>query len=238
MQDKTRYWWAASALCLSMLSACGGGGDSSPGATTSVPAATASFALGAGYRTLISSAAADSFKVEGSCNGTATVETAAAMPAAFENVLGAVSVAQKSTILTDCSSEPGTGTTYYNANYVQIGLEIDGGEYAKFASPPTDIPASTKVGDTAALVTLTTYPNKATTVSNGRREVSFVIEAEPTSSNTAIFNLVTRSYDLNNTLLTTQQSRYRIAPDGTLTLLTIEVQFSFPRTGRLLYTKR
>lgn len=225
----------AGVLCVSLLAACGGGGDATPAPST--PAVT-SFALNAGHKARIASGATDNFNVSGSCSGTASISTAAAIPSTFEGVTG-YSSAQVSTVdFTNCSpaTSTDTGTTYYNAGYVPIGLSIVGGEYSMFESPPSDLPATVKVGDTAVFATLVTYTDSTRLAATGKRVLSFAIEAD--TSTTAIANLMTRSYDLGNTLLSTEQSRYHMAENGTLTLASIDVQFSFTSTIHLLFTPK
>ena len=227
----------AGALTLSafVLCACGGGGGD-----TVVPPAAAptTFALNAGYKARIISGAAESFGLSGSCSGTATITTSAAVPSTFEGVAG-YSSAQLSTIKFDtCLPANGSssGTTYFNAGYMPIGLAIVGGEYSKFDVPPTDLPASVKVGDAGTFATLTTYADSTKAVVTGKRVLSYAIEAD--SATTAIANVITRSYDVSNQLLATQQSRYRMTQAGTLTLTLIDVQFSTTSTIHLVYTPR
>lgn len=225
-------------LSATMLTACGGGGSYSPAPPAPPVVAGGSFALSAGYRARIVSGATDNFNLSGNCSGTATISTAAAAADTFEGVPG-YSSAQVSTVnFTNCAPPTNsvTGTTYYNARYVLIGQSIMGGDYAKFVSPPADLPATVKVGDTAVIATLTTYADSTKAVVNGKRELSYVIEAD--TSTTAIANLITKSYDVGNNLLATQQSRYRMAENGALTLLSIDVQFSFNSNIHLVYTPR
>jgi hypothetical protein len=222
---------------LGLLAACGGGGGD---AMTPAPGVrpTTAFALAAGYKARIASGATDNFNLSGSCTGTATISTAAAAPATFEGVTGYSSAQASSVNFTNCApaTSSATGSTYYNASYATIGLSIVGGEYASFAAPPSDLPVAVKVGDTADIATLTTYTNSTKTVAKGRRVLSYVIEGD--TNTTAIVNLITRSYDLGNVLLSTEQSRYHVAENGTLTRGTIDVQFSSTSTLHLLYTPK
>ena len=58
-------------------------------------------------------------------------------------------------------------------------------------------------------------------------------------ANTAIVNLISKTYDTATPaqLLITQQSRYRIAADGSLSIITIDNQFSTNSTDHYVYTK-
>ncbi len=257
MRMQLSAFMGSAGLCVSLLAACGGGPPSTsttasaPTTLTapSAPAAPAapiapappsvtSFALAAGYQARIASGANDSFNVSGSCNGTATIVAAAAIPSTFEGVAG-FSAAQVSTIIfSDCtpSTSLTMGNTYYNAGGVPIGLTIVGGEYSKFASAASEFPATVKVGDSAVLSTQTTYADSTQLVATGQRVVSYAIEAD--TGATVIANVITRTYDLGGQLLGTQQSRFRVAENGALTLLSIDVQFSTTSTIHLLYTPK
>ena len=219
-----------------VLAACGGGGGT-PAATTP---ATASFAMSAGYSARISKGATDYFSLSGDCSGTASIATAAAVPHTFEGVAG-FSAGQVSTVnFTKCTtSTPSiTGTTYFNANYVPIGLSINGGEYSSNTGQPapSPLPTTVIVGNSGPIDTMTTYQSDKTTVT-GTRVLSFAIEPD-TSTTTAIANIITKTYDnaQPNNLLSTQQSRYHMAADGTLTLASIDVQFAYSSTLHLVYT--
>lgn len=234
--------WAAGIASAALLVGCGGGGSASPSDTTAAPTtggttpATATFAVAAGYQALIDNGTNESFSLSGSCSGAATIVTAPAVAATFEGVAG-YSASQVSTVsFSNClpATNTASGVTYYNASRVPIGLSISGGEYSTFESPPADLPASVRVGDTATVATLTTYADSSKTTLTGKRVISYLIESD--TDTTAIANLITRSYNTSGQLLATQQSRYRMAANGTLTLLSIDVQFSTTSTVHLLYT--
>ena len=232
----------AAVLSASLLAACGGGGSDTPAAPApsaapATPVVTA-FALNTGYRARIANGATDNFNLSGSCSGTASIATAAATASTFEGVTGYASAQVSGINFTNCSpaTNSATGTTYFNASYVPIGLSIVGGEYSKFESPPSDLPATVGVGDSGVVATLSTYADSTKVVATGKRVLSYAIEAD--TSTTAIANVITRSYDLGNQLLATQQSRYRMTESGTLTLLSIDVQFSTTSVIHLVYTPR
>ena len=65
--------------------------------------------------------------------------------------------------------------------------------------------------------------------------LSYVVEAD--TANTAIVNLISKAYNTANQPLFTQQGRYRIAADGTLSVMTIDIQYSTTSTTHLIYTK-
>ncbi len=236
--------WSVATVCLLVLAACGGGGGDVPTApavagppTPVTPAATVSYALAAGYQARIASGATDNFAISGSCTGTSRQSAAAATASSFEGTAGFSAVQVSDTTLTNCSPAAATvtGTAHYNAGYVPIGLVVAGGDYAVLASGVASLPVSAKVGDTAVLATLNTYTGSNKATPTGQRVISFVIEAD--SGNTAIMNLVTRSYNTGQQLLVTEQSRLRMTESGALTMIAIDVQFSTTSAVHLLLTR-
>ena len=221
-------------LTATLMAACGGGGGDPP-ATVSPPV-DPTFALKAGYQARVVSGATDDFIVSGGCSGTARIATAPAIAATFEGVVG-VSALQTSTL--NCPPTPisVTGLTFYNANYAPIGSSVDGSEYAKFESPPLDWPAAVKVGQSGTVATLTTYADSRFAMPTGKRTISYEIKADGTSATTAIANIITRSYD-RVTLLATETMSYRIAENGVLTPVLLDVQFSTTSTLHLIYTPK
>ena len=241
--------WAICVLAAVALTACGGGGggDSGGGTPTPTPAptvtSTSSFPFAAGYRARIVSGATDNFNLNApsTCTGSSTIATAASQTNNFEGVNG-FSAGQTSTIsFNNCLPATGsqTGTTYYDANYLPIGLMIVGGEYSKYTALPTALPATLKIGDPNAsgvISTQTSYSDSTQATPTGRRQIAYEIKAD--TATTAIANVITRSYDTNNNLLATQINAFRMAESGALTLLSIDVQFSTTSSVRLIYTPR
>ena len=229
---KLRYLTAAALAATTFLQGCGGGGD----AGTSITPVT-SFPLLAGYKARITAGASDNYAVSGTCAGNAAITTAAAVAATFEGVTG-YSATQTATItFTNCTpaSTAVTGTSYYDTSFSLLGSSTPGIDYTKYATAPPALPTSVKVGDTAVFSTLTVYADSTKATVTGQRLLSYVIEADTTT--TAIANLITKGYNASGQLLFTQQSRYRIAADGSLTVISIDVQYSTTSTNHLVYTK-
>lgn len=237
------------ALCITVLAACGGGGgDAPPPVTqppvTTPPPTTASFPLAAGFKARIDAGASDTFDVSRGCMATVTIATSAAVATTFE-AFSALASPQAWTVIsnTNCPLPPAsptpvpTGTTYYNTAYANLGLDVSGGEYSKFKAAPIALPATAKIGDSGNIVTLDTYRSDRSTFT-GTRVIRWTIEADGTSTTSAIFNVITENYNASSLLLSTQQSRYRMALNGALAITTIEVQFVGTAALDLLYTKR
>ena len=219
-------------VAIGLLSGCGGGG----GDSVATPATT-NFPLLSGYKTRIAAGSTDNFIISGTCSGTATLTNGAATANTFQSVIGYAVVQTVTVNLTNCtpSTNAVTGTGYYDANYSPLGSQVPGTEFTKYTSLPPAIPSSVKVGDTAAYATQNVYTDSTLATATGQRFISYVIEAD--SANTAIANLITKSYNTAGQLLYTQQSRYRIAADGFLTIVSIDIQYSTTSSTRLLYTK-
>jgi len=177
------------------------------------------------------------YTVGGSCAGTATIVSAPAIPANFEGVAGFSSADSATINLSNCtpSSSSTAGVEYFDANFIPLGTETTGEEYGKFAQLPNALPVSVRVGDAGSVGTMQIYTDSSKTVQTGTRTVSYVIEADTQS--TAIVDLVYKDYDMANQLLLTQQSRYRIVADGTLSELSIDLQYSTTSTVHIVLTK-
>jgi hypothetical protein len=224
------------AVCISVfsLASCGGGGGDAGGPSN---IATMSFPLLAGYKASVIAGSSVNYTVSGGCAGTATLVSAPAIPATFEGVTG-FSAADSATInLSNCtpSSSTTSGVEYYDANYTPVGTMTTGEEYAKFPVVPNPLPASVRVGDGATVGTLLVYTDSTKAVQTGTRVISYLIEAD--SPSTAIVNLVSKDYDLSNQLLLTQQNRFRMAADGTLTSISVDLQYSTTSTLHIVLTK-
>lgn len=228
--------WSLAAL---LAAGCGGGGGSSgtnAGGNGAV-ASTSAFPLQNGYRARVTAGASDNFTISGTCAGNAQIVNGMAAPAMFEGVAG-FSATQSATVnFTNCLplTSTASGVNYFDANYTPIGASVTGVEYAAFTVLPTALPTAAKVGDGAVIVTFTTYRDNTKALVTGQRVLSYVIEAD--TAGTVIANIVAKTYDGTNQLLLTQQTRYRVAADGTLTVVSIDVQYSTTSNVHLVYTK-
>ena len=219
------------------LAGCGGGSSTTPAAV--VTAAATTFALQSGYKTRVASGSTDNFTISGTCSGSATMSDSTPSSATFEGS-PALSVTVTATIsFTNCtpSSNASTSTGYYDSNYNPLGYSTIGVDYGKFLTIPSPLPVSVKVGDTAVFGTETIYADSTKQITTGQRTLSYVIETDGASTSTAIANLITKQFNTSSQLLFTQQSRYRMAADGTLTIVSIDVQYATTSTNHLVYTK-
>lgn len=97
------------------------------------------------------------------------------------------------------------------------------------------LPASVKAGDTGLLGTETVYTDSSKAVLAGKVDFSYVVASD--TATTAMVTLILISYNASNQPLLTQQAKYRISGDGTLTIVSNDLQFSTTSTTHLLLTK-
>jgi hypothetical protein len=213
-----------------LFSGCGGGGGGGTGPVSS----TLSFPLQSGEIASTVRGSTKNFTVSGTCSGTASIASSTPIPATFEAVSG-VSVANTEIInFTNCSpSINGTSTDYYDSNYVPLGTIVAGGNYSVFVTPP-NIPVSVKVGDAGTIGTRNNYTDSTKIGIDGQDVFSYVVE--PDTANTAIVNLIDKSYNSSAVLTSTEQDRYRIAADGTLTPVLDDLQFANGSTTHFVFT--
>jgi hypothetical protein len=236
---------AAYCLLVVLVAGCGsgggGGGGGSPTAAAPV-VSTFSFPIRSSMNASTARGVRESLRATGTAATTATdgdctgtyqnTDGPAAGGATFEGS-PALSVTSVSIVTyTNCTpaSSTATGTTYFDSNYVPLGVDVQGGEYGVY-SPPAVIPATAKVGDVGIIGTMILYLDSTKTTEIGRRDDSFVIE--PDTANTGIVNLIAKFYDTSNVLQSTQQERYRINATGDITLISLDVLYA--DTGHLIF---
>lgn len=127
----------------------------------------------------------------------------------------------------------GTSTDYYDSNYNLLGTIDSSGNYGVYTTPPS-IPVSVKVGDAGTIGTRKYYTDNTKNFLVSRDEISYVIE--PDTANTAIVNMIDKSYDLSGILTSTEQDRSRIKADGSLTPVSADLQYSNGSTTHLVLT--
>jgi hypothetical protein len=217
---------------LAGLSACGGGGDGG----SSIQPAAATYPLSAAYKAYVQAVVVTNYSVSGSCAGSATLSKGAAGHGRGSS--GIVAFSTLTVNFTNCSpaSQVVTSTTYYDTSYSPYAVDISGIEYDSYLQAVFVLPASANVGDTAAVASANRYSDSTKTVQIGSESLSFVIEADGMSTSTAIVNVISKNYDASNSLLSTQQSRFRIGTSGAFSPVSIDVQYSTTSAAHLLYT--
>jgi hypothetical protein len=224
--------------CVAALTACGGGGGGGGSDTPTTPQASGlNFPLQSGYKNRIANGSTDNFQISGTCTGTANQTASTPTSSTFEGNPGLSITQTTTTQFSNCtpSSNASTTVAHYDTNYSILGFDTAGGSYTVIAGATPQLPATVRVGDTAVFGTLNVFSNSTKATKTGQRIISYVVE--PDGANTAIINLITKELNTSSQLLFTQQSRFRIAADGTLTPISIDVQYSTTSTNHLVYTK-
>lgn len=232
----------AATLSSLMLVACGGSGgggvsppasvpvDGGGGGGVSTPApgpvgSTPSFPLQTGYKALMRDGFSKTFTISGTCTGTGTKTSSPAdTPATFEGVTGFSSANTLSMSLTNCTpaSSTVTSTTYVDTNYVTLGYNIND-VYGVYKTPPV-IPTSVTAGETGPIGTQTLYTNITNRTPSGSIVLSYEIAAG--TSNTALVNFIAKNFDATSLLTLTEQNRFLMDANGTLTPVSSDILFA------------
>jgi hypothetical protein len=213
------------------LVACGGGG----GGGSNGPVVSAnSFDIQSGWSRLTANGFTKTLTVSGSCAGTyAITQGAASTGSTFEGAT-ALSVNKATTLtLSNCTpaTSVDTGVDYYDSNYRPLGYSAVDGDYAVWTGTPA-LPTAAKVGDVATVGSADRYATSSKAIRRGRQDATLVMEAD--TATTAIANLVLKYYTTSNVLEQTQQQRFRVAADSSLTLISFDVQFANGSTTHLV----
>jgi hypothetical protein len=136
---------------------------------------------------------------------------------------------------TNCtpSSLAQSSTAYFDSNYEPLGVNSVGVNYGVYVPTP-NLPTSVKVGDTGIVGTMNLYTNSTKSTNNGTSLVSYIIEAD--TSSTAIVNVITKLYNTSQILTATEQTRYRIDALGTFSPISTDIQYANGSTSHLVLT--
>jgi hypothetical protein len=208
---------------VALLAACGGGGGG--GASTEPVASKNSFNVLSGWQTLVSTGWSKTYRVSGTCTGTMTITVASANTSTtFEGTPALSSNSVGTYAWTGCTPASGSTTIvrYYDANYLPLGRSVVGGDYGIFATGSPTLPTTAKVGDVYVIGTMTEYENSTKSTPAGHEDTTLVMEAD--TAETAIANLISKSYNASGTLTATEQNRYRVGANGSLTPISFDIQ--------------
>ncbi|MEN9437016.1 MAG: hypothetical protein RIR09_1671 [Pseudomonadota bacterium] len=235
-----------STLLLGLLTACGGGGDGS-GAVSGPVASTLSFPLRQGVNTLTANGESATFTAIGTsatqatnglCSGTYTFTSGGATTSATFRGQAALSANSAASIsFTNCTpaSNAESGTDYYDTNYVPIGdVNASSGKMGLWQTAP-NIPTTVRVNDVIIVGTKNHFTDTTGTTNDGRSDMSVVVEAD--TSTTAVINQIVKRYNAAGQLTSTTQGRSRIDAGGTLTRLSIDIQYATTSTVHLVFRR-
>jgi hypothetical protein len=179
----------------------------------------------AAYQQGVMTAHTDYMTVAGTCPGYASFTYGAPTATPFE---GQSMTAQSNAAyvsLSNCSARvlAWTQTDYYDSNKVLQGYFRDGQEYDIGGG---SLPATARVGDSGVYATQTAYTDSSKQTAAGKRTLSYALEADGESANTAILTLTATHTGPTNVTNLTRTSRYRIGAGGTLQPLTVDERYS------------
>lgn len=235
-----------------LLLACGGGGGGGTDATTTTTApgpvaSTLSFPLRQAINrstangesfTLTAVGTSTTQATDGLCSGTYTFTAGAATTATtFQGQSALSSNSAVTTSYTNCTPTSGanSGTNYYDTNYVPLGdVDALSGTMGLWQAAP-NVPTTVRVNDVFTGGTKNYFFDTSGILSNGRSDISFVVEAD--SSTTAIINQISKSYNTAGDLIRTSQGRTRIDTAGTLTRVSLDIQYATTSTTHLVFRR-
>jgi outer membrane protein assembly factor BamB len=219
-------------LAAVMLTSCGGGGG---GGTAGPVTSTLSFPLKSGLRAMVANGSSIDFNVSGTCSGTANITSSTPIPATFGNISGFSTANVFNANFPNCNppSLYSTSIDYYDTNYDPLGGLDSSGNYGVYTTP-LNIPASVKVGDAGAIGTKNYYSDSSRLFTTGHDDFSYVVL--PDTANSAIVNMIDKSYELSGVLTSTEQDKYRINASGALTLISSDIKFANGSTTHFVMT--
>lgn len=204
-------------LSTAFLVACGGGGgDSSPVATTKT------FDLKATYATYLNSSYAYKISISGivsgvpvAGSGNLTVGTLQSTQFEGKPALMKTSVIT-GTINAGGNSIPYSGSSqgYYDSNYNPVGTS---GDNYSVVGNYIAMPTAAKVNDTGVWMTSVNYSSSAKLYPTGTRSVSYALSAD--TETTAILTLVYTDKDTSGNIISTITDKLRISVTNSVTPL-------------------
>jgi hypothetical protein len=196
-----------------------------------------SFPLQSGMASLTANGYSKSFTISGTCSGSGSRTNGPASTATtFEGQTALSAVDTISYTFSNCTpaSTAQTLTAYYNSStYIPLGFNSVGVNYGVYLTPPAG-PATVSVGDTGIIGTETLWTNSAKTTPNGRSDLSYIVSAD--TATTAIVTLIAKIYNSSSVLTATEQDNWRITSTGTLTPISVDIQYANGSTTHLVWT--
>jgi hypothetical protein len=166
----------------------------------------------------------DYMTVTGTCPGYASFTYAAPTSVPFEGQSTTAQASAAYVSLSNCSASrlAWTQTDYYDSNKALLGYFQDGQEYDVGGG---NLPATAKVGDSGVYATQTAYADSTKNTTVGKRALSYALEADGGSANTAILTLTATHTSTANVTTLIRTSRYRVGTGGSLQPLTVDERF-------------
>jgi hypothetical protein len=214
---------ARATLWLVLLAACGGGGGGEPGTPpVAPPNPNLQFNLRGAHAVWLSTGDSRNYTLTGTCQGVVTITVDVATPTTFEGITGWVSIETFTSNFTtpSCTSGSFTRQVSLDSSFTPIGFvqasAFSPTQWAVYTTLPAPLPTLVRIGDAALFTTQTIFTDSTKTTVSGRRELSYVIEFDPgpfPAPQTGIVNFITKTFDTNNQLVSTEQARYQFTQD-------------------------
>ncbi len=189
---KLRIFLVSSLTC-AFLTACGGGGDSTP--TTPATSAATTFPLDAAYTKAVTNGVSlNGTAVDGADTWTMTVSLTPASDEAFEGVvrkkaLSSLTLKKNGVVLTATNIQG-----YYSLNpFASQGARYSDGTYGVQTSTTGSFAVAAKVGDSGGLGVLTLYTNASKTSIQGTTESTWTLEADTATTAFGCVNSIVKN---------------------------------------------
>lgn len=223
-------------LFSSFIAACGGGGGGGTSAPAATPvASTAAFPI----KTILANAAKSGtfpFKLSGfvsgfALTGSGTITNGNPTAATFEGAPALqTTITSTGTAFANNVSIPlsGTGTGYYDSNYLPIGYS--GNEYIVYAN--VTLPSTVRVNDAGTVFTGTRYTSSSKTTSVGTETQTYAVQ--PDTDTTALLVITSVYKNTLGTVTSSNTEKIRITTAGDMTRL--DISYVFPNGDSQVYT--
>lgn len=225
-------------VCFLLALGCG---SANSGTIAGPEDTTPTYNIVVAFKKMLLRGQAVSMNISGDCIGKLTIQN---MPVSVSSIIVdgnlTVSTTESTALMMEnCRENPslvlgsissGTKVRYFDANYLPLGLERVGKDFGVFIAA-SSVPRLVKAGDSGAIGSISFFTDSRKIGTPSRREeVSYVVE--PSSYGNVIVNIVTKYYDTffypASALEAIEQCRYVVTSDGTMTRLSIDMQYLFP----------
>lgn len=227
-----------------LLSACGGGsGGSTATSLSSTTSQATTFPISAAIKNLVTKGYAANVTLSGkvgtnTVSGSGTSGWSAGVQTQFEgqSAIDAVDNENITAVVNGASPRTVSSIThqYFSKDFAPLGqLDQDGTYYV--VTSFSGWPAAAKVGDSGTLASITVYSDASKGSITGKQAFKYSMEAD--GSNTAILLMSAVQTDNTNKVVLQSDIRYRIATDGSASLVSGHgLTFGPPADSDLTYT--
>lgn len=205
----------AVALSAALLSACGGGSDSSPAAPVALTAAT-TFPLDTAYTQVSTTGISlNATAVDGADTWTMALSVTPAADQTFEGATAKKSVQSITIKKNGATVVSSGGESFFTINPFAVkGLKLNDGTYGVQTVAGTALSNVAKVGDSGSLGTLTAYPNSSKSSVSFTQEGTWTLEADTATTAFGCSNFTAKN--TSGSVISTTSGCYKIDTNGTV----------------------